>query len=51
MFEFQNLDVYKKAKAFHRDCKSLILNNKLDQVQKLWGNFKFYNFDFLWIKV
>ena len=28
MFEFQNLDVYKKAKAFHRDFKSLILINK-----------------------
>ena len=34
MFEFQNLDVYKKAKAFHRDCKSLILNNKLDNYIK-----------------
>ena len=34
MFEFQNLDVYKKAKAFHLDCKSLILNNKLDNYIK-----------------
>jgi four helix bundle protein len=30
MFEFQNLDVYKKAKAFHMECKHLILHNKLD---------------------
>lgn len=30
MFEFQNLEVYKKAKVFHLDCKNLILNNKLD---------------------
>jgi four helix bundle protein len=30
MFEFQNLDVYKKAKTFHLDCKSLISKNKLD---------------------
>ncbi len=30
MFEFQNLEVYKKAKAFHLECKSLILKNKLD---------------------
>ncbi|MEI6019872.1 MAG: four helix bundle protein [Bacteroidota bacterium] len=30
MFEFQNLEVYKKAKAFHLECKSLILKNKYD---------------------
>ena len=34
MFEFQNLEVYKKAKAFHLDCKSLILANKLDNYVK-----------------
>jgi len=34
MFEFQNLEVYKKAKAFHLDCKSLILANKLDSYVK-----------------
>ncbi len=30
MFEFQNLQVYKKAKSFHLECKMLILNNTLD---------------------
>ncbi len=30
MFEFQNLEGYKKAKAFHLGCKNLILTNKLD---------------------
>src|SRR5688500_2203725 len=34
MFEFQNLEVYKKAKAFHLECKSLILTNKLDSYVK-----------------
>jgi len=34
MFEFQNLEVYKKAKSFHLECKSLILNNKLDNYIK-----------------
>ncbi len=34
MFEFQNLEVYKKAKVFHLDCKSLILTNKLDSYVK-----------------
>ncbi len=34
MFEFQNLEVYKKAKAFHLDCKSIILANKLDNYVK-----------------
>jgi four helix bundle protein len=34
MFEFQNLEVYKKAKVFHLDCKSLILANKLDSYVK-----------------
>ena len=31
MFEFQNLNVYKKAKSFHIDCKSIILKGKLDR--------------------
>jgi four helix bundle protein len=31
MFEFQKLEVYKKAKSFHRDCKKLILEKKLDR--------------------
>ncbi|MBN1415097.1 MAG: four helix bundle protein [Bacteroidales bacterium] len=31
MFDFQNLEVYKKAKAFYLDCKKLILSNKLDK--------------------
>lgn len=30
MFDFQKLDVYKKAKSFHLSCKGIILNNKLD---------------------
>jgi four helix bundle protein len=34
MFEFQNLEVYKKAKAFHLDCKALIKTNKLDNYVK-----------------
>lgn len=34
MFDFQNLEVYKKAKLFHLSCKSLILNNKLDNYVK-----------------
>ena len=34
MFEFQNLEVYKKAKIFHLDCKSLILANRLDNYVK-----------------
>jgi four helix bundle protein len=34
MFEFQNLEVYKKAKVFHLDCKNLILNKKLDNYVK-----------------
>jgi four helix bundle protein len=34
MFEFQNLEVYKKAKTFHLDCKSLTLANKLDSYVK-----------------
>jgi four helix bundle protein len=34
MFDFQNLEVYKKAKAFHLDCKSIILTNKLDSYVK-----------------
>lgn len=31
MFDFQNLDVYKKAKAFHVSCKNIILEKKLDR--------------------
>ena len=31
MFDFQNLEVYKKARAFYLDCKKLILCNKLDK--------------------
>lgn len=34
MFDFQNLEVYKKAKGFHLECKSLILNQKLDNYVK-----------------
>jgi four helix bundle protein len=34
MFEFQNLEVYKKSKVFHLDCKYLILNKKLDKYVK-----------------
>jgi four helix bundle protein len=31
MFDFLKLDVYKKAKKFHQDCKNIILNNTLDR--------------------
>ena len=31
MFDFQKLDVYKKSKAFHLECKNIILNNNLDR--------------------
>ena len=31
MFDFQNLEVYKKAKLFHVNCKNIILKNKLDR--------------------
>ena len=30
MFEFQNLEVYKKAKVFHIACKTLLTQRKLD---------------------
>lgn len=30
MFDFQNLEVYKKANAFHLNCKKIILARKLD---------------------
>ncbi len=30
MFEFQKLEVYKKAKVFYRNCKHLINNHKLE---------------------
>jgi four helix bundle protein len=31
MFDFQNLEVYKKAKLFHFNCKNIILKNRLDK--------------------
>lgn len=31
MFDFQKLEVYKKSKAFHIECKNIILANKLDK--------------------
>ena len=31
MFDFQNLDVYKKSKDFHVSCKKIILEKKLDK--------------------
>jgi four helix bundle protein len=31
MFDFQNLEVYKKAKLFHVNCKNIIFKNKLDR--------------------
>jgi four helix bundle protein len=31
MFDFQKLEVYKKAKGFHVACKRIILENKLDR--------------------
>ena len=31
MFDFQNLDVYKKSKFFHVSCKKIILEKKLDK--------------------
>jgi len=31
MFDFQNLEVYKKAKLFHVNCKNIIFKNKLDK--------------------
>ncbi len=34
MFDFQKLDVYKKSKAFHLECKRIILNNNLDRYVK-----------------
>lgn len=34
MFEFQKLEVYKKAKLFHSDCKKLIITGKLDNYVK-----------------
>jgi len=34
MFDFQKLDVYKKSKAFHLECKNIILNNNLDRYVK-----------------
>lgn len=34
MFDFQNLEVYKKAKLFHRGCKKLTLEKKFDAYVK-----------------
>jgi four helix bundle protein len=34
MFDFQKLEVYKKAKVFYRDCKKIILVKKLDSYTK-----------------
>jgi four helix bundle protein len=31
MFDFQKLEVYKKGKAFHVECKKIILESKLDK--------------------
>ena len=31
MFDFQNLTVYKKSKAFHVSCKNIILEKELDR--------------------
>ena len=31
MFDFQKLEVYKKAKLFHANCKKIILEKKLDR--------------------
>ena len=30
MFDFQNLEVYKKSKLFHKGCRQIIKSNKLD---------------------
>ena len=34
MFDFQKLDIYKKAKAFHFECKKIILYSNLDRYVK-----------------
>jgi len=34
MFEFQNLEVYKKAKVFHGECRKLMVGRKLDNYVK-----------------
>jgi len=34
MFDFQKLEIYKKAKVFHLNCKGLILSKKLDSYVK-----------------
>jgi hypothetical protein len=34
MFEFQNLEVYKKAKSFHAEMKLFIPSIKLDRILK-----------------
>ena len=34
MFDFQKLDVYKKSKTFHLECKKIILNSNLDRYVK-----------------
>lgn len=34
MFDFQKLEVYKKAKLFHSSCKKLIRENNFDNFVK-----------------
>ncbi|MBI2279890.1 MAG: four helix bundle protein [Bacteroidetes bacterium] len=34
MFDFQKLEVYKKAKVFHISCKKLIIEKKVDNYVK-----------------
>ena len=31
MFDFQKLEVYKKAKLFHANCKKILLEKKLEK--------------------
>jgi len=31
VFDFEKLDVYKKAKSFHRDCKALFTSHSFDR--------------------
>jgi four helix bundle protein len=34
MFDFQKLNIYKKAKEFHLECKNIIRNKNLDRYVK-----------------
>ena len=34
MFEFQKLEVYKKAKTFHQNCLNLLNDNKINKTAK-----------------